>query len=113
MKALTDNVQILRDKNGNPAFVVMPVSDYEALVFGKKSEDVYFPIEVSEKVLVNGYTLVKAWREYLELSQEEMAKKLKVTQGNYSKLEARKTHKKETREKLAEAFGISVEQLEM
>ena len=42
-----------------------------------------------------------------------MAKRLKVTQGNYSKLEARKTNNKVTREKLAEAFGISVEQLEM
>ena len=112
MKIHTDNVTVIKDARGNPAYVVMPVSDYEALVLGKKSED-YLPLEVSEAVLVKGYTLVKAWREHLNLGQEEMAKRLGILQGSYSKLEAKRTHTLKTRIRLADAFGITPEQLEI
>jgi DNA-binding XRE family transcriptional regulator len=111
MKTHTENVTIINDSRGKPAFVVMPVEDYEALMFGKKSEEVDFPLEIAELTLVKGMTLAKAWREYLKLSQADVAKKMGITQGAYSKLEAKKTLKDDVRFKLADALGIDPDQL--
>jgi DNA-binding XRE family transcriptional regulator len=113
MSTHTDNITIIKDARGKPAFVVLPVSDYEALALGRKSEDVHFPIEVVESVLTKNMTLARAWREHFSLSQAEVASRLGVTQGAYSKLESKKKLKPDVREKLADALGIEPEQLEL
>ncbi len=73
--------------------------------------DVWFPHEVV-KANVRGDTLVKAWREYLGLTQQELAKKAGMKQASIARIEAGKTTpRKTTLKKLADAMGISVEQL--
>jgi transcriptional regulator with XRE-family HTH domain len=56
-------------------------------------------------------TPVKAWREYLRLTQAEVAARMGVTQSAYAQMEAVKRPRKVTLAKLAAALGLEVEQL--
>lgn len=112
MSALT-NPQII-SQNGKPAFAVIPWSEYQALIH-KQTEsdesDVWFPNEVV-KANVRGENLIKAWREYFKLTQAELAVKAGMKQSALARLEGSHVGpRKTTLSKLAEAMGISVEQL--
>lgn len=55
---------------------------------------------------------IRAWREYLGLTQKEVADKMGVSQAALSQMESgEKKLRKATLEKLAKAMGLSVEQL--
>ena len=71
------------------------------------------PNEVVGAVIEGGKTTVRAWREYLGLTQEELAAKAGMTQAALSQIESGE-HKtrKTTREKLARAMGITASILE-
>ena len=57
--------------------------------------------------------LVRAWREYLGLTQVEVAKRARITQAALSQLESSEAKpRKSTLEKLARALGLKFEQLE-
>ena len=70
------------------------------------------PNEVAGAVIENDLTPFRAWREYLGLTQAEVAKRADMTQAALSQIESGE-HKarKATREKLARAMGITAEQL--
>lgn len=68
--------------------------------------------EVVSLIFDNGFTPARAWREYLQLSQEECAIKLGISQAAYSQLETSNNPCKTTRNKLATALGINPEQLD-
>jgi len=107
------NVQtILQD--GKPAFVVIPFDDYVRL-FPKTSrmpEGDAIPHEVVGLTIKKGYTLVRAWREYLGFTQKEVSERMGITQAALSQMEAgKKRFRKVTLEKLAVAMGIGVEKL--
>lgn len=70
------------------------------------------PSEVVSLIFDNGFTPARAWREYLQLSQEECARKLGISQAAYSQLETSNNPRKTTRNKLATALGINPEQLD-
>lgn len=59
-------------------------------------------------VIEGGKTPVRAWREYLGLTQEAVTMKAGITQAALSQIESG-SHKirKATREKLAQAMGIA------
>lgn len=69
------------------------------------------PSEVVSLIFDNGFTPARAWREYLQLTQEECARKLGISQATYSQLETSNNPRKTTRNKLATALGINPEQL--
>ena len=69
------------------------------------------PSEVVSLIFDNGFTPARAWREYLQLTQEECARKLGISQAAYSQLETSNNPRKTTRNKLATALGINPEQL--
>jgi ribosome-binding protein aMBF1 (putative translation factor) len=112
MSARTDP-QII-SQNGKPAFAVIPWNEYQALVHKQietDESDVWFPNEVV-KANVRGESLIKAWREYLKLTQAELAAKAGMKQSALARLESSNASpRKATLSKLAEALGISVEQL--
>lgn len=112
MKTHTDNLTLLRDPKGNVAFVVLPISEYESLVGKRRNEADYVPEEIVSFVFINKMSPVRAWREYLGLTQKEVADRLGLTQSAYSKIELRKTIKHATRIRLAAALGIFEEQLD-
>ena len=62
------------------------------------------PSEVVSLIFDNGFTPAPAWREFLQLTQEECAIKLGISQAAYSQLE--------TSNKLATALGINPGQLD-
>ncbi len=73
-------------------------------------EEEYVPHEVVGK-LVAGAPPCRARREYLELTQAEVASRMKVSQPAYAQLEASKRLRPASRRKIAEALGIKPELL--
>ena len=70
------------------------------------------PHEVVGLTIKKGNTIVHAWREYLRLTQTEVAERMVITQAALSQMGAgRKRLRKATLKKLAAAMGIDVEQL--
>lgn len=109
MKTHTTDIQILNDKTGKPAFVVIPYEDYIRIA-GRNPDD-YLPQEVVDLMQDNGWTLAKSWREHLHLTQEVVASRMGVTQSAYAQLEASKNLRMSSREKIARALGISAQSL--
>ena len=106
------DIQIIT-QNGQPAFVVIPYDEYirsRRPYIPEDGESV--PHEVVGLTVKKGYTLLRAWREYLGLTQKDVAEKMGITQAAFSQMESgEKKLRKATLEKLAAAMEISVEQL--
>ncbi|MDR0770108.1 MAG: helix-turn-helix domain-containing protein [Burkholderiales bacterium] len=112
MNALTESVQILRDAGGHPTFAVIPFADYQALIKGKDKPKPRIPAVVVDLAMDNEWSAARAWRERKELTQAEVARRMGVTQGAYAQLEAKKTIRKSSREKIAKALGVHESQLD-
>ena len=104
------NVQILKGADGKPAFAVIPYADYLNLSEGRKPT---IPNEVVGKVVNQDMSPIRAWREYLRLTQAEVAHRLGISQSAYAQQEAKQNVRRSTREKIARALGINPEQLAM
>lgn len=62
--------------------------------------------------LVSALWMGQAWREYLMLTQTDMAERMGIShQAGYAQIEAAKRPRKATRQKAADALGITLEQL--
>jgi DNA-binding XRE family transcriptional regulator len=112
MNTLTDTVQILRDNAGQPAFAVLPFALYQALIHNKPRAEPAIPLEVVDRALAHDWSAARAWREYLELTQTDVATRMGITQGSYAQLESKKTIRKSSRQRIAQAFGIDETQLD-
>ncbi|MCG8336475.1 MAG: helix-turn-helix domain-containing protein [Proteobacteria bacterium] len=108
----TDTQIILQ--NGKPAFAVIPWDEYQELISKNKEtdHDVWIPHEVVKRVAIENTTIIKAWREYFELTQKELATKADIAQSALARLEKSNSNPRtSTLKKLAKAMGISLEQL--
>lgn len=107
------NIQIIT-QNGRPAFVVMPYEEY-LRAFPENPwvpEGDSIPHEVVGMTIKKGYSLIRAWREYLGLTQNEVAERMGITQAALSQMESgEKKLRKETIAKLAAALKLKPEQL--
>lgn len=108
MNARTD-FQIINGSDGQPAFVVVPYAEFVKR-FG--IADGLIPNEVVGRNIVDGVPMARAWREYLGLTQAEVSTRAGMSQAALSQIESG-DHKarKATREKLARAMGITLDQL--
>jgi hypothetical protein len=73
MSGHTDPQVIIQD--GKPAFAVIPWDGYQKLIHAQAASDesdVWFPNE-DVKASVRGNSLIKAWREYFNLTQAVLA----------------------------------------
>ena len=102
------SIQIINDADGKPAFVVIPYTQYVA----QHTDSDLIPHDVVSRI-VDGATPVRAWREHLDLTQDEVAKRLGISQPAYAQQENVSKPRKATREKIAAAFGIKADQLEL
>ncbi len=110
MSAPTDP-QIIHH-NGQPAFVVIPYDQYQAQQ-GAQSFDkrTTAPQEVVE-MMVEGASLLKAWRKYFGLSQRELAERAGLTQAQVANIEnGRQIPRADTLLKLSDALGVAAELL--
>lgn len=64
-------------------------------------------------LIVDGALPVRAWRERLNLTQDEVAKRMGISQPAFAQQENDAKPCKATREKIATAFGINADQLEL
>jgi DNA-binding XRE family transcriptional regulator len=106
--------QIIR-QGGKPAFAVVPYEQFLRLVgrgAAAEAEEATIPHEVVKAHIEGGASLVRAWREYLGLTQEELAERAGMSQPAVAKLEAPTARpRRATLQKLAAALGLRVEQL--
>ncbi|WP_345891324.1 helix-turn-helix transcriptional regulator [Pseudomonas protegens] len=72
MNVPTD-IQIIHGPDGSPAFVVIPYAQYMA----QYKEADLIPHDVVSR-MVDGATPIRAWREHLHLTQDEVARRLGV-----------------------------------
>ncbi|MWQ00548.1 helix-turn-helix transcriptional regulator, partial [Glaesserella parasuis] len=99
------NLQYIRDNSGKPLFVILPMAEYEKLVevdeYGFRIEeddeeweslpyeqsdndDTLTPFDVVKIKHENNVNLLGAWRIYRNLSQQEVADKVGISQGAIS-----------------------------
>ena len=110
MNALIDHVQIIKEK-GKPAFAVIPYLDFVKIKrqIEKPAEKTLIPHEVVKMNMIDGMSMVKAWRTYLKMTQAELALKAGITQAALSQIEKAdsKPHKA-TLERIAAAMKLTV-----
>jgi transcriptional regulator with XRE-family HTH domain len=70
------------------------------------------PAAVVDLAMDNEWSAARAWREHKGLTQTEVARRMDITQGAYAQLEAKKTIRKSSREKIAAAMKIHESQLD-
>ncbi len=97
---------VVIEQKGKPAFAVIPWSDY--LILTGQKEKPTTPHEVVSLMIEEDISPMKAWRKYLNMTQQQVAKKMGVSQANINKVENKKNKpKKSTRVNYANALGIA------
>jgi DNA-binding XRE family transcriptional regulator len=119
-------IQIIRNDKGEPQYAVVPYAEYEKLLASNieddgewedvpyaasKHDDVTVPNAVVNIMVDQDASILAAWRIYRDLSQYDVAEKLGITQSTVSQWEASKRPQKSTRQKLAEIYDCTPEQL--
>ena len=108
MNARTD-IQFIRGPDGKPAFVVMPYAQFKKLGHAKQRQGV--PQDVVNRVFEQSLSPMAAWREHLSLTQAALAADMGITQAAYAQMERSKRPRRVTLERVAQAMGLQVEQL--
>lgn len=72
-------------EHDKPAFVVIPYDDYLELTNQDKEEDEFIPFKLDDYI----QNPIRVARIQANLSQQELAERLKVTQGYISRIEGR------------------------
>lgn len=102
--------QTILGADGKPAFVVVPYQEFRRMVGAFTPGTIPHAVVSAE---VDGASATKAWREYLRLTQAEVAARMGVTQAAFAQMEAAKRPRKATLQKVADALGLDVAQLEV
>ncbi|HHQ42011.1 MAG TPA: helix-turn-helix domain-containing protein [Chromatiales bacterium] len=105
--------QVIRHR-GRPAYVLVPYRDFERirplLEAARASRNI--PQEVVERHVLDGVPLVRAWREHLGLSQEELAARAGMRPSALARIERPSSRpRRTTLARLARAMGLRPEQL--
>ncbi|MDR6396775.1 DNA-binding XRE family transcriptional regulator [Herbaspirillum seropedicae] len=104
------NIQIIHGPDGKPAFVVIPYADY--LKEQPRVEGQYVPHEVVALMVDHQWTAIRSWREHLNLTQQEMASRLGISQSAYAQQENSGSLRPSSLKKIAIALGVGIEQLD-
>lgn len=98
------------EQDGKPAFAVVPYDQFKAFI--DNEDETTVPHDVARAVAVDGKSMLKAWREHLDLSQSQLADKAGMTQPAIAQLENSDSEMREaTLKKLASALGIETNRL--
>lgn len=106
------NHQIIKAPDGTPLYALIPWEEYEQKFEGREDKDLALPLEVLELNMLHGKSMIRAWREHLNLSQRELAGRVGISQPALAKMEAKGVQPRvATLKKLAQALGVRWEQL--
>lgn len=114
MSAHTVDFQTI-EYEGHPAFVLVPFDIFCKIRPLLENEAVRnaIPHEIVRRNALEGVSMVKAWREYLGITQSELAKKAGMSQPAIAKLEQSSAKpRKATLKKMADAMSLTLGQLE-
>ena len=100
--------QTILGADGLPAFVVVPYAEFQRMTAGFTPGTIPHAVVSAE---VDGVSATKAWREYLRLTQAEVATRMGVSQAAFAQMENAKRPRKATLQKVAAALGLALEQL--
>lgn len=104
--------QIITSPDGTPLFAVVPWEEYREVFEGRPDDDVTIPHEVIVIEDQTGCSLIRAWREHLGLTQDEVARRMGVSRQAYLQMEALDAKPRvATLKKIAAAMGVEWEQL--
>ncbi len=111
MTVLTEPQIIMSD--GKPAFAVIPWREYQELISQHTTdEDIWIPHEIVKATVLGNTSIIRAWREYFGLTQQELAQRAGLSQPTLARLEkADSRPRTSTLKKLAMAMGITIAQL--
>ena len=100
-------------QDGKPAFAVIPWEEYQRLIHHDPGEtDVWIPHEVVKANVIAGVSIIRAWREYFGMTQQELAQRTGMTQPALARLEKSGSKPRiGTLKKIAAAMDITLEQL--
>lgn len=118
-------IQFLIDESGNRTSAVIPIALFEKLMAKSDLDEAYEPVpynagpnddemiphEVLKISRRQAVPLHVAWRIHRQMSQEDVARELGITQAGVSKLESRKKPQMQTLEKLAALYRCRTGQL--
>jgi ribosome-binding protein aMBF1 (putative translation factor) len=99
---------------GRPAFVLIPVEDFERIrpLLEQRVAHDTLPQAVVEAHVLRDLPLVRAWREHLGLTQQQVAERAGMRQPALARIEqGESTPRAATLRRLAAALGVSVAQL--
>ena len=103
------------EHRGHPAFVLVPWDDWKRiqhLLEAEKARAHGIPQEVVEANVLRNESLIKAWREYLCITQKELADRMNVSQAAVAKFERAGVRLRTvTIKKIANALELKEEQL--
>lgn len=102
------NIQLINGPDGQPAYVVLP---YDEFMRSYQKEHSLIPQAVIGATL-HGATPIRAWREHLQLTQSEVARRLGISQPSYAKQESGTGLRAASFKKIAAALGITTAQLD-
>lgn len=103
------NHQVISHK-GKPVAVVVPYDDY--LHAFDNSENITIPHDVVMRGI--DVSIIRAWREYLGLSQTELAARMGISQPAYQQMEEKNASPRfATLKRIADAMGLDVRQLDI
>jgi len=113
MTTLT-NIQFIKNQAGVPEYAVVPFKVFQTLINNNEQSDIEektIPHEIIKNIAHQGISLVQAWREYLGLTQEQVAEKMGISQAAYCQMEKAKKIRKQTKIKIASALGLDYSQI--
>lgn len=126
--------QTIQDTNGKDLFVLVPIADFEQLTGADKygfqyddeteddlieldyeqadNDSVAIPFDVVKIKHTHNVNLLGAWRIYRNLSQQEVADKLGLSQGAISQMERRDNKpQKKTLARFSQIYDCEIEQM--
>lgn len=115
MKTPTEYQTIEYD--GHPAFVLVPWEDFNLVrpfLENKSALRETIPHEVVSANILRSVPIIKAWREHLGMTQEQLAEKAGMKQSALARLESGTAGKPRvsTLARIAEALGVRASLLE-
>lgn len=108
----TDYQTVVRD--GQPVYVLVPIEDWERVrpLLERERRGLGIPQAVVEAHVLHDVPLLRAWREHLGMTQQQVAEAARMQQSALARLESGANQpRKATLQRLAEAMGLTVEQV--
>ncbi len=105
------------EQDGKPLFAVVPWDHFQEMAEAWRAARVCeqgIPQEVVERHVIDGLSLIAAWREHLGMTQSEVAKKSGMKQSAVARIERGASRPRyATLQRLAAAMGLHPAQLLM